>query len=78
MLINKMDLLRENRHIVDVGLSLLANVSMPLKFLDEAFVTATYLINRTPCKIIHYQTPLEQLYQIQPNYSILRVFGCTS
>jgi hypothetical protein len=67
---------RKHRHIIEVGLSLLARASMPLKFWDEAFLAATFLINRTPSKAIHYQTPLERLYQIKPNYPSLRVFGC--
>jgi len=33
---------RKHRHIVEVGLSLLAQASMPLKFWDEAFLAATY------------------------------------
>jgi histone deacetylase 1/2 len=53
---------RKHRHIVEVGLSLLAHASMPLKFWDEAFVTATYLINRLPSKVINDQTPLEHLF----------------
>jgi histone deacetylase 1/2 len=32
---------RKHRHIVEVGLALLANASMPLKFWDEPFLTAT-------------------------------------
>jgi histone deacetylase 1/2 len=36
---------RKHHHIVEVGLALLANASMPLKFWDEAFLTATFLIN---------------------------------
>ena len=43
---------RKHCHIVEVGLSLLAHASMPLKFWDEAFITATYLINRLPSKVI--------------------------
>jgi histone deacetylase 1/2 len=43
---------RKHRHIVEVGLSLLAHAHMPLKFWDEAFLTATYLINRVPSRII--------------------------
>jgi hypothetical protein len=62
---------RKHRHIVEVGLSLLANPSMPLIFRNEAFLTATYHINRTPSKVIHFQTSLEQLYRIKPNYSLL-------
>jgi histone deacetylase 1/2 len=33
---------RKHHHIIEVGLALLANASMPLKFWDEAFLTATY------------------------------------
>jgi len=67
---------RKHRHIVEVGLSLLAHASMPLKFWDEAFITATYLINRLPSKIINNQTPLECLFHQTPDYSSLRTFGC--
>jgi hypothetical protein len=49
---------------------------MPLKFWDEAFLAATYLINRVPSKTIQYQAPLQCLYQVKPNYSSLRIFGC--
>jgi hypothetical protein len=45
---------RKHRHIVKVGLSLLARASMPLKFWDEAFLAATFLINRTPSKVINF------------------------
>jgi hypothetical protein len=67
---------RKHRHIVDVGLTLLAHASMPLKFWDEAFSTAAYLINRTPTKLLDYSTPLEHLYNQVPNYPFLKVFGC--
>jgi histone deacetylase 1/2 len=67
---------RKHRHIVDVGLSLLANASMPLKFWDEAFLTATYLINILPTKVIYYHTPIELLLKSTPDYKSLRVFGC--
>lgn len=49
---------------------------MPLKFWDEAFQAATYLINRVPSRIINNNTPLERLYNQQPDYSALRTFGC--
>ena len=65
----------KHRHIVEVGLSLLAHAHMPLKFWDEAFLTATYLTNRTPSKILNYSTPLERLFQAKPEYTSLRIFG---
>jgi hypothetical protein len=49
---------------------------MPLKFWDEAFSSATYLINRTPSNVINYETPQERLFHTQQNYLSLRVFGC--
>jgi histone deacetylase 1/2 len=67
---------RKHRHIVEVGLSLLAHASIPLKFWDEAFATAAYLINRLPSKVTNGQTPLERLFHQKPDYSNLRVFGC--
>ena len=67
---------RKHRHIVDVGLSLLAGASMPLKFWDEAFLTAVHLINILPSRVINFETPTERLLHIKPEYSHLRVFGC--
>jgi hypothetical protein len=63
---------RKHRHIVEVGLSILAQASMPLKFWDEAFATAAYLINRTPTKILDYSTPLEHLFKQSPDYNFLK------
>jgi hypothetical protein len=67
---------RKHRHIVEVGLALLANASMPLKFWDEAFLTATRLINLLPSKVVNYKTPTELLLKETSDYSPLRVFGC--
>jgi histone deacetylase 1/2 len=33
---------RKHRHIVEVGLAVLSHAHMPLKFWDEAFLTAIY------------------------------------
>lgn len=67
---------RKHRHIVEVGLSLLSHAHMPLKFWDEAFQAATYLINRVPSRVIQNTTPLEKLFHQKLDYSSFRVFGC--
>jgi histone deacetylase 1/2 len=67
---------RKHRHIVEVGLALLANASMPLKYWDEAFLIATFLINWLPNKVLNFGTPTECLLQVTPNYDALRTFGC--
>jgi hypothetical protein len=59
---------RKHHHIVEVGLSLLAHAHMPLKYCDEAFLAATFLINRLPTKVLSFFTPLECLFKEKPNY----------
>lgn len=61
---------------MEVGLALLARASMPLKSWDQAFLTATYLTNLLPSKVIDYDTPVNRLLHETPNYSSLRIFGC--
>jgi histone deacetylase 1/2 len=62
---------RKHRHIVEVGLALLANASMPLKFWDEVFITTTFLINLLPSKVLDFATPVERLLHVTPNYDAL-------
>jgi hypothetical protein len=56
---------RKHRHIVEIGLTLLAHAAMPLKFWDEAFTTATYLINRLPTRVIDNLSSLQRLFIAQ-------------
>jgi hypothetical protein len=67
---------RIHHHIVEVGLALLANASMALKFCDEAFLTSTFLINLLPTKVLNLMTPIEKLLGVKPNYESLRIFWC--
>jgi histone deacetylase 1/2 len=67
----------KRRRIFEVGLALLANASMPLKLWDEAFLTATFLINLLPTKVLNFLTPTEKLHHVTPNYDSLRIFCCT-
>lgn len=67
---------RKHKHIVDMGLTLLAQSHLPYRFWDDVFTTAVYLINRIPAKTLHYKTPLETCFNTKPNYLRLRTFGC--
>lgn len=53
-----------------------AHASMPLKFWDEALLTAVFLINRLPSRVIQNTTPHERLLGKKPDYSFLQIFGC--
>jgi hypothetical protein len=61
---------------VEVGLALLAHASMPLKYWDDAFLTAVFLINRLPTPVLAHASPIERLFGSKPNYSFLRIFWC--
>lgn len=41
-------------------------------------LTATYLINRFPSKLLSGCSPYELLYSAKPDYSIFKPFGCLS
>lgn len=67
---------RQHRHIVDLGLTLLSQASLPLTYWDYAFSTAVFLINRLPSSAIKFQAPYTLLFHTLPDYKFLRVFGC--
>lgn len=67
---------RKHRHIVDLGLTLLSQASLPLTYWDYAFPTAVFLINRLPSAAIQFQVPYSMLFHTTPDYKFLRVFGC--
>ena len=67
---------RKHRHIVEMGLTLLAHSSAPLHYWAEAFQTACYLINRLPTPVLNHESPFQKLFNLRPNYTFLRVFGC--
>lgn len=68
---------RKHRHIVDMGLSLLSQASLPLSFWDHSFHTSVYLINRLPSPHQKHSIPYTTLYQKPPDFSFLKVFGCS-
>jgi histone deacetylase 1/2 len=63
---------RKHRHIVEIGLTLLAHASVPFSYWSDAFATACFLINRLPSHVINMQTPLERLLGETPDYTFFR------
>lgn len=66
-----------HRHIVEMGLTLLAQYSSsPKKFCHLAFEIAIFLINRMLSPISHGIFPFLCLFKKPPDYLLLKVFGC--
>jgi len=56
--------------------TLLAHASLSPSFWYHALQMTTYLLNILPHNLLNYQSPLRILYQKDPSYSHLHVFGC--
>jgi len=67
---------RKIRTINNIICTLLAHASIPPIFWHHALQMATYLHNIIPNKKLNLQSPKKILYQKDPAYSHLRVFGC--
>ena len=68
---------RKHRHIVELGMTLLMQASLPIKFWDFAFQTFVYLINMLPTSSLQFQVPYTVLFHKSPDYAFLRNFGCS-
>ena len=67
---------RRHRHIVETGLTLLSQATLPPSYWSYAFQAAVYLINHMPTTILNNKSPFECLFGRLPNYKKLRIFGC--
>ena len=74
---------RKNRHLLEVTRALMFSMHVQKRFWGEAILTASYLINRMPSKVLGYNTPLKTLQSYFPlNRSFTnleaKIFGCTA
>ncbi|KAE8725945.1 hypothetical protein F3Y22_tig00008013pilonHSYRG00280 [Hibiscus syriacus] len=53
---------RKHRHTVETALALLAHASLPLSYWSNAVLSALYLINRMPIKLLGNISPHQKLY----------------
>lgn len=67
---------RKHMHILNSACALRFQVNLPVEFWDFCALTAAYLINRTPTKLLQGKTPFEMIYHRSPPMDHLRVFGC--
>jgi len=67
---------RKLRHILETGLTLLAQSGLSKHHWVDAFLTSVFIINRLPTPVLNHISPFEKLFLKSPDYTILRVFGC--
>ncbi|RVW65334.1 Retrovirus-related Pol polyprotein from transposon TNT 1-94 [Vitis vinifera] len=75
---------RKNRHLLEVAWCLMFSSNVPNYFWGEAILTATYLINRMPSRVLTFQSPRQLFLKQFPHTRAassdlpLKVFGCTT
>ena len=72
---------KKNKHLLEVARALLFSKNVPKYLWGEAILTATYLIDRMPSRILNFQTPLNFFKTLNPISRLtskiaLKVFGC--
>ncbi|KAL1449198.1 hypothetical protein WDU94_000417 [Cyamophila willieti] len=67
---------RLNRTLFEKARALVNDAGMEKELWDEAILTATYLINRIPT--VDGKVPAELWFGYKPDYSKLKIFGCTA
>jgi hypothetical protein len=69
---------RKNRHLLEVTRSLMLDTHVPKSYWGDALLTAKYLINRMPSRVLDFQTPLKVLSPLLSTAKGVspKVFGC--
>jgi hypothetical protein len=67
---------RKHRHVVEMGLAMLAQSGLSKEFWVESFLTAIFLINRLPTPLVQNGSPFSILFKQPPDYANLRIFRC--
>ncbi|KAM1480310.1 hypothetical protein ACFX2I_027471 [Malus domestica] len=67
---------RKNRDLLENTRSLMLQMNVPKKFWSHGVLTAAYVINRLPSKVLKFKSPLENLKGRKIHLSHIRVFGC--
>ena len=75
---------RKNRHLLEVARAIMFTTNVLKIYWGEAILTASYLINRMPSRVLKFKTPISvfldsypQKHLVTSNFA-LKTFGCTA
>ena len=57
---------KTNKHLLEVAWALIFTNQVPKYLWGEVVLTATYLINRTPNKVLNFETPFDVFLKFFP------------
>ncbi|GKC43676.1 retrovirus-related pol polyprotein from transposon TNT 1-94 [Tanacetum coccineum] len=69
---------RKHRHLLETARALIFEANLPKRFWGECVLTATFIINRLPSKVIKNKNPYEIVFDQKPDYDDMKIFGCLS
>lgn len=68
---------RKNRDLLEKTQAIMIQMNVPKSFWSYEVLTAAYLINRLPSRVLDFKFPLEVLQEKRPDISHLKICGCT-
>lgn len=66
---------RRYKQLLQIARSLMFQFKLPMKFWSDLLLTATYIYNRLPIKLLNKKSPYEILNGRKLDYSKMKVFG---
>jgi Reverse transcriptase (RNA-dependent DNA polymerase) len=66
---------RKNRHLLEVTRNMMMSMNVPKYLWGQAVLTATYLINRMPSRVLNWKSPIEMLKGKNEDVLPLKTFG---
>ncbi|KAM2573952.1 hypothetical protein TB2_005960 [Malus domestica] len=67
---------RKNRDLLEKTRALMLQMNVPKRFWSQSVMTAAYLINRLPSRVLGFKSPIEIVKNRKVDLSHLKVFGC--